>query len=171
LCNNVVSKFTNYKTICFNNNLLYTYNRKRGMNEFNIPQKNLFCVNIDDSSIMDQFYQIVHSLDKSTLTTYVSTISDAVWKSVNYNISLYNLLPPKYSYLWGNEISLYNMTPSNSHDLIYFTKTVGPYGECLNNGVIKFWNNIPVFSCRNKIVNLFIHIESSKRMYKKYLGK
>jgi hypothetical protein len=155
LCNNVVSKFTNYKTICFNNNLLYTYNRKRGMNEFNIQQKNLFCVNIDDSSIMDQFYQIVHSLDNSTLTTYVSTISDAMWKSLNYNISLFQLFPPKYSYLWGNEIALYNMTPTNSHDLIYFTKTLGPYGECLNNGVIKFWNNIPVFSCRNKIVSLF----------------
>ena len=139
--------------MCFNPNILYNYNRKRGMNEFNIPERNLFCVNFDDSSIMDQFYKTVQKLDNNTLTGYVSSVSDPKLKSILVNTSLYfTVVRPQYLYLWGDAISLYNITKTTSHDIILYRKQAGAYGECVTNGVISYWYNIPTFSCKNTVV-------------------
>lgn len=143
---------TNAKTMCFRDNILYNYNRKRGMYEFNIPEKKLFCVNFDDASIMSQFYPVVQSLSKDTLISYINTLSNSSYSQILSNNTFYVIPTPIYFYKWGDIITVYNITKSSYYDLFFFVKQPGPYGECVKNKIIRFWNNVPTISCRNFIV-------------------
>ena len=148
---------SNSKTYCLNNNILYNYNRKRGMSEFNISD--LFCVIFDDYSIMDEFYLLVQNYNVSTFNSYVSTVSDPKLDSIiNNNSTLFYVNPVVYvnknAFNFDDPLVLYNKNKNTNYDGYFFIKSVGPYGECVNNAVVRFWKNIPKFTCLQIIVEL-----------------
>ena len=151
---NLVSTSSTSNSFCFNKNMLYKYNRKRGMSEFNMSSDELFCVNYDDSSVMSNFYSLFKNFNITNFNTYVSSVSDPKLRSIIYDsTNLYNLDKNLgLNFLSDQPIQLYNVIKNTKYEQTYFRSSIGPYGECVKNGVVRFWTNIPKFTCRQMFV-------------------
>ena len=123
------------------------------MNDFTYSStdKNLFCVQFDDSSIMDGVRKTTANYNstqlQSVLVSYVSTVSKPYYNSLLSNSLLFTLSYPYSYYLIDDPVRIYNLGAISNLELTFFTQSVGPYGECEKNGIVKFWTNKPTFSC------------------------
>ena len=130
------------------------------MNDYTNTDRNLFCVNFDDSSIMVDVHKTVANSNttqlQSILVSYVSTVSKPYYSSLLGNNPLYSL-SKSYAYnIIDDPIIIYNPVAISRYEYTFFTQSVGPYGECEQNGVIKFWRNTPPFSCLLTLVIIII---------------
>lgn len=151
---NVEGKENDYLTHCFNENILYTFNRKRGMYEYRDPVSNLFCVTFDNSSIMGQFYKDIANLDKTTIT---AIYNNYVKKNINSNY-YYNqntgLIQNKNSYAVGDYLRVNLDYGQNRYifDGKFFLYESGAFGECIKTKAVKYMVPIEKTSCGLKIV-------------------
>jgi hypothetical protein len=147
-------KENDYLTHCFNENILYYYNRKRGMKEYRDPVSNLFCVTFDNSSIMGQFYKDITALTKTSITSiYQNYVDKQIKKSYYYNQNTGLILNNAY-YSVGDYIKIRLGTGVNdfAFDGKFFLFQSGSFGECVKTNPVRFLVPNQKIKCGFKLV-------------------
>ncbi len=143
----------NYLTHCFNENLIYHFNRKRGMREYRDPVSNLFCVTFDNSSIMGLFYKDIQNIQSSTLNTiyqnYVEKhLSYYYYFKQDTGVAGFKTIYEVDDYLRSRLISENAIV----FDGKFFIYQSGVYGECVKNNPVKFMIPNEKVTCGYRLV-------------------
>jgi hypothetical protein len=141
-----------YITHCFNENILFAFNRKRGMVAYRDPISNLFCVTFDNSSVMGRFYKNVQDMAKNDVIALLQKYVEKQIRSYYYPNQNTGMPSLKVFYDVGDLIRSKSSTGNFILDGKFFVNNVGPFGECTKTRAVQFLQPLERVSCGYKIV-------------------
>ncbi len=143
-----------YLTHCFSENMLYHFNRKRGMREYRDPVSNLFCVTFDNSSIMGQFYRDIQSIASSTLNQIYQKYVDDHYNKYYYFNKDTGVVQNVNFYKVGVYVGIRQNKTQNNFvlDGKFFIYHSGPFGDCTKTNAIKYMQPNERVTCGLRLV-------------------